>query len=93
MVKRWFFLWMIGVMIAGALAYSVSSGSARSVTPLPDPQGAKYKGHKDIWALWYTQDTVSQLQKEHQMILEALDDLNAKIEKLEKGIESWKNSS
>ena len=78
------------MIVTGAVAYG---GSARSVAPLPDPQGAKYKGHKDIWALWYTQDTAGELQKEHQMILDALDDLNAKVEKLEKKIESLKNSS
>ncbi len=85
-------MWILGVIIAGAAAYGAGGGLNRSLAPMPDPQGARYKGHKDIWALWYIQDTTGQLQKEHQMILEALDDLNAKVEKLEKRIESLRNS-
>lgn len=92
MLKRWFFLWILGVIIAGAVAYGAGGGLGHSLVPMPDPQDARYKGHKDIWALWYTQDTAGELQKEHQMILEALDDLNAKVEKLEKRIESLRNA-
>jgi peptidoglycan hydrolase CwlO-like protein len=92
MLKRWFFLWVLGVIIASAVAYGVGGGLDHSLAGMPDPKGARYKGHKDIWALWYIQDTTGELQKEHQMILAALDDLNATVEKLEKRIESLRNS-
>lgn len=67
------------------LAYS-ASGPRSSPAPLPDPRSSSYKGADDIETLLYIRDVSSQIQKEHQSILEALDDVKERLGRLEKKI-------
>ncbi len=83
-MKRWFLLlWILGVIASGAIAYSASS-AARSLSPLPDPHSSAYKGSDDMETLLYVRDVGSQLQKEHQLILDKIEEIEAKVGQLEK---------
>lgn len=70
-----------------------AGGAMRAADSLPDPHGVAYKGADDLETLYYTRDAAGQLQKEHLLILELLDELKTKIDRLEKKIESSKISS
>lgn len=83
-MKRWFLLlWVVGMIVSGAIAYSAIN-TARSLFPLPDPHDSAYKGSDDMETLLYVRDAASQLQKEHQLILEKIEEIKSKVEQLER---------
>lgn len=90
-MKRWFLIGMAGILSVAAVY--AAGGAMRTAAPLPNPHGVAYKGANDLQTLYYTRDAAGQLQKEHLLILELLDELKAKIDRLEKKIESSKISS
>ena len=89
MIRRWFFLAVVGMMAAG-IVYGATS-TRRFLTPLPETSGPEYNKVKEVGILRYIRDTSAVLQRDHQAVMEALDELKSQIKALNGEIESLQN--